>query len=149
VGVVSDGLWQKFCAAFDLHELAVDPHLATNVQRVQARERLLPLVRELFSRYDKADLLQRLERTGLPFAPIGRPEDLFDDPHLQAGGLIDVILPGGQRTSLPAIPLEMAGERPRRDGGLPKPGEHSLEVMRELGIDDAEIARLIADQVVA
>ena len=102
VGVVSDSLWQKFCAAFGLAELGADPRYATNSQRVAARETLLPQVRALFRTFTKADLVARLERTGLPFAPIGKPEDLFDDPHLLAsGGLGDVTLEDGTPTKLP------------------------------------------------
>lgn len=149
VGVVSDGLWQKFCDAFGLRELAADTGLATNAQRVVARERLLPLVRDLFRGFDQTDLVARLETTGLPFAPIGRPEDLFDDPHLKAsGGLVDVTLADGTRTALPAIPLEMSGARPNPGGGLPASGEHTESVLRELGLDERQITALAADNVV-
>jgi len=60
---------------------------------------------------DRADLLPRLERIGLPFAQIARPEDLFDDPQLAAGGLVEVTLPSGDKTRLPALPLTFEGER--------------------------------------
>ncbi|NDD75539.1 MAG: CoA transferase, partial [Gammaproteobacteria bacterium] len=82
VGIVSDGLWQKFCAAFELHDLAADESLKANNQRVAQREVLLPKVREILKGYTKAELVPILERTGLPFAPIGKPEEMFDDPHL-------------------------------------------------------------------
>jgi crotonobetainyl-CoA:carnitine CoA-transferase CaiB-like acyl-CoA transferase len=143
VGVVSDALWQKFCAAFGLAELAADPLLATNAQRVQARETLLPQVRALFKGYTKAVLVEKLERTGLPFAPIGRPEDLFEDPHLLAsGGLGAVSLPDGTPTRLPLLPVELDGRRPTQGGRLARPGEHTREVLAELGLDDAELQSL-------
>jgi crotonobetainyl-CoA:carnitine CoA-transferase CaiB-like acyl-CoA transferase len=145
VGVVSDALWQKFCAAFGLEALGADPRYATNAQRVQARDVLLPQVRELFRGYTKAGLVAKLERTGLPFAPIGRPEDLFDDPHLLAsGGLGEVTLGDGQRTTLPLLPVEFDGLRPTRGGELPRPGEHTCEVLEGLGIGASEIASLAA-----
>ena len=146
VGVVSDSLWQKFCTAFGLPELAANPHYRTNAQRVVAREALLPQVRELFRRYTRAELVDKLERTGLPFAPIGRPEDLFDDPHLRSsGGLGAVTLPDGRPTQLPLLPVELDGRRPTRGGSLPKPGENTRQLLADLGYGEAEIAALIAD----
>lgn len=145
VGVVSDALWQRFCAAFGLAELAADPRLATNARRVQARETLLPQVRALFRGYTKAALVEKLERTGLPFAPIGRPEDLFEDPHLLAsGGLGEVTLPDGTPTQLPLLPVELDGRRPTQGGRLPRPGEHTHEVLGELGLDETELRSLAA-----
>ncbi len=144
VGVVSDSLWQRFCEAFELDHLANDPQLATNAARVAAREQLLPEVRDLFRRFGRDELIERLERTGLPFAPIGRPEDLFEDPHLiQGGGLAEVTLPDGRSTRLPLLPLEMAGARPSAGGQLPRVGEHTRAVLSSLGYGEAEIADLL------
>jgi len=149
VGVVSDSLWEKFCAAFDLTELGANPQLKTNAQRVLAREALLPQIRELFKRYTKADLVAKLERTGLPFAPIGRPEELFDDPHLLAsGGLGAVTLLDGTPTRLPLLPLELDGERPTQGGSLPAVGEHTTQVLQSLGLAAEEVARLQAERIV-
>ena len=149
VGVVSDSLWEKFCAAFELHELGANPEYRTNSQRVLARDSLLPQVRELFKRYTKADLVAKLERTGLPFAPIGKPEDMFDDPHLVAsGGLGDVTLADGTRTRLPLLPVELDGHRPTAGGELPSVGEHTRDVLLSLGLETGEIDSLAADRTI-
>ena len=149
VGVVSDSLWEKFCAAFELHELGANPEYRTNSQRVLARETLLPQVRELFRRYDKADLVAKLERTGLPFAPIGKPEDMFDDPHLLAsGGLGDVTLADGTHTRLPLLPVELDGQRPTAGGELPSVGGHTRDVLLALGLDTREIDSLAAERAI-
>jgi crotonobetainyl-CoA:carnitine CoA-transferase CaiB-like acyl-CoA transferase len=149
VGVVSDSLWEKFCAAFELAELGADPRYKTNSQRVQARDTLLPQVRELFKGYTKAALVAKLERTGLPFAPIGRPEDMFDDPHLLAsGGLGDVTLADGTHTQLPLLPVELDGQRPTQGGTLPAVGAHTREVLSTLGVADAEIDALAAGKAI-
>jgi crotonobetainyl-CoA:carnitine CoA-transferase CaiB-like acyl-CoA transferase len=149
VGVVSDSLWEKFCAAFALHELGANPQYRTNSQRVLARESLLPQVRELFKSYTKADLVAKLERTGLPFAPIGKPEDMFDDPHLLAsGGLGEVTLTDGTPTRLPLLPVEIDGQRPTQGGSLPAAGAHTREVLASLGLDAAEIDSLAAGRVI-
>ena len=149
VGIVSDSLWEKFCAAFGLRELGADPQYKTNSQRVLAREALLPQVRAVFKAYAKDDLIARLERTGLPFAPIGKPEELFDDPHLLAsGGLGDVTLADGRKTRLPLLPIELDGARPTQGGTLPAVGQHTRDVLASIGVDDAEIDRLSAGGVI-
>ena len=143
VGVVSDSLWVKFCDAFGLEELGANPEYRTNAQRVLAREALLPQVRELFGRFTQAELVARLERTGLPFAPIGRPEDLFEDPHLLAsGGLGEVTLADGTTTRLPQLPIEFDGHRPTQGGTLPRIGEHTDAVLLSLGLGPAEVDAL-------
>jgi crotonobetainyl-CoA:carnitine CoA-transferase CaiB-like acyl-CoA transferase len=149
VGVVSDTQWKLFCDAFDQPALRADASLATNPQRVHARDRLIPAVREIFGRYTKTELMAKCEATGLPFAPITRPEELFDDPHLNAaGGLPEVTLPDGRKTKLPALPLEMKGQRFGVRQDVPKTGEHSREVLAGLGYSATDIDRLIADNVV-
>jgi len=149
VGVVSDSLWEKFCKAFGLTELAANEEYRTNSKRVLARDTLLPQVRGLFKRYTKAELVEKLERTGLPFAPIGRPEDMFEDPHLLAsGGLGDITLPDGRETRLPLLPVELDGHRPTRGGALPRPGEHTLEVLRALRYSEMEIEELTAGKAI-
>ena len=150
VGVVTDTQWRRFCESFGLADYAADPALATNPQRVAARERIMPRLRELFGGYAKAELMAKLEAVNLPFAPIARPEELFDDPQLaEPGGLVETVLPDGRETRLPALPLALDGRRFGRRRGLPRVGEHARELMRELGYDAAEIDRLIAARVVA
>ena len=125
VGVVSDGQWRDFVAAFDLDELAADETLAKNNQRVEARDRILPKVRALFAAMDREELVAKLEMIGLPFAPIMRPDELSEDEHLNAGGLVDLTLADGSQTRLPGLPLEIDGQRGGVLHDLPAPGEHT------------------------
>ena len=149
VGIVSDGLWQKFCEAFGWAAEAADPAYKTNVQRVAQREALLPRVRELFKTYRREQLVAILERTGLPFAPIGKPEEMFDDPHLAANGsLAPTTLPDGRETRLPILPIEMDGRRPTQGGTLARVGEHCDEILTGLGLAPGEIADLRTRKVV-
>ncbi|MEN3746599.1 CoA transferase [Sphingomonas sp. HF-S3] len=122
IGVVTDALWQKFCTLFGLDDLWADEGLRRNNDRVLARDRILPRIRTLIATFTRDEVIARLEGSGLPFAPIGRPEDMFDDPHLAAGGLEQVTLPDGRETRLPALPIEMAGRRLGRAATLPEPG---------------------------
>lgn len=150
VGVVSDSLWQKFCEAFALHDLGSDPRYQLNNQRVQAKDTLLPLVRAEVKRHTKAELVDKLERCGMPFAPIGKPEELFDDPHLLAsGGLAAVTLPDGRVSKLPILPIEMDGHRPSQGGHLAKPGEHTRDILAGIGLSADDIGALEKDGVVA
>jgi len=150
VGVVSDSQWRTFCAAFKLHSLLEDNALTTNNGRVEQRARLLPIIADTFGHYTKAELMEILENSGLPFAPINRPHDLFEDPHLNAnGGLVSMTLPdNGQALKLPGLPLEMAGQRFGLRQDLPAVGEHAPQQLRELGYDDAAIEQLVREQVV-
>ena len=148
VGIVSDGLWMKFCEAFGWTAEATDPAYKTNPQRVAQRAALLPRVRELLKGYPRADLMAIFERTGLPFAPIGKPEEMFDDPHLAANGSLGAtILPDGRETRLPILPIEMDGRRPTQGGMLARAGEHCDEILSDLGFDVAEVAEFKARQV--
>jgi len=154
VGVVSDTQWRLFCEAFGLTEFANDETLAANGDRVRQRDRIIPVIKETFRRYTKAELMEKLEQTGLPFAPIAKPEEMFDDPHLNAGeGLVEVTVPDGEHAGetakLPALPLEMAGERFGLHHDVPRQGQHTAEVLGELGYPDEEIARLFASGLAA
>ncbi|MEL7538640.1 MAG: CaiB/BaiF CoA-transferase family protein [Pseudomonadota bacterium] len=150
VGVVSDSQWRAFCEHFELAEFAARAEFASNSGRVAARGEILPAVQRVFAALPHDELLARLERCGLPFAPIARPHDLFDDPHLNAaGGLVPVTIPDGAATKLPALPISFDGERCSQQHDLPSPGANTDEVLNELDYADDEIAQLRADGVVA
>lgn len=144
VGVVSDTQWKAFCEAFELTDWANDESLAANNERVARREEIIPPLRDLFAGFTKDELMAKLETTGLPFAPIQKPEDLFDDPHLtQSGGLLDMTIPDGGEIALPAMPISVDGERPGLTLNPPEIGQHSTEVLKSLGLSENEIADLI------
>jgi crotonobetainyl-CoA:carnitine CoA-transferase CaiB-like acyl-CoA transferase len=148
VGVVTDTQWKIFCEAFGLADLLADPSLKTNPQRVEARPRIIPIVTAIFAGMTKPELLARCEELGLPFAPITRPEDLFEDPHLKAsGGLADITLMNGTKTQVPILPIEMDGRRFRTRLDLPKVGEHTREMLAGLGYTTEQIDAMIASGV--
>jgi crotonobetainyl-CoA:carnitine CoA-transferase CaiB-like acyl-CoA transferase len=123
VGVVSDGQWQAFCRVLNLDDFASDESLAKNNSRVLQRNRILPRLKSIFHRMTRTELVAKLEEISLPFAPINRPEDLLDDPHLNAGGgFVELTLDNGQKARVPALPLEIDGVRARLRLDLPQPG---------------------------
>ena len=148
VGVVTDTQWKVFCESFGRTDLLADPTLKTNPQRVVERPRVIPMVTELFAKLTKQELMDRCEKLGLPFAPIARPEDLFEDPHLKAsGGLTDITLMNGVKTQVPVLPIELDGRRlgTRRD--LPRIGENTRELLAGLGYTSQQIESLVKDGV--
>ena len=150
VGVVSDGQWKSFCAAFSLTDFREDKAMDLNANRVAKRNLIIPRINTLFKQYTKKDLMEKLEQTGLPFAPISKPEDLFEDPHLnESGGLLDIDLPQGGQTKLPALPIQMKGNRFGVKHQVPKLGEHTREVLKELGFDDVLIDQMVEELVVS
>jgi crotonobetainyl-CoA:carnitine CoA-transferase CaiB-like acyl-CoA transferase len=150
VGVVTDTQWRVFCESFDLPQLLADPALKTNPQRVEARSRIIPVVAGIFVRMTKQEVMARCEALGLPFAPIAKPEDLFDDPHLKAsGGLSRITLPNGRAADVPVLPLEMDGRRFGTRHDLPRVGEHTRELLAGIGYEDRAIGDLLARGVIA
>ena len=150
VGVVSDTQWQIFCKNFDLPEFLNNPEMATNPQRCALRSEFLPRIRQIIAAIPYADMLQKCEELGLPFAPISRPEDLFDDPQLKAsGGLITVQHQKDKYMQVPALPLTLDDWRPNLREDVPLTGEHSHELAQKAGLSAAEIAELQAAGILA
>jgi len=134
LAVVSDGAWREFCDAFGLVQLRDDPRLGSNNDRVQARSWLMPLLRETMAGYSAAHIAQVFEDKGLPFAPIARPHDLLEDPHLNAtGALAPITLPDGRDSKTVLLPLTLDGKHLQVRLSPPKLGEHSLEILTALG----------------
>jgi crotonobetainyl-CoA:carnitine CoA-transferase CaiB-like acyl-CoA transferase len=154
LAAVSDAQWKTFCTAFGFADLLADPGLSTNNQRVMARERMMPLLRERLAAFSADALGTRFEQLGLPYAPIRKPEELYQDPHLrQTGGLADITLPDGARAGQTAgttlLPFTMDGQRLGVRVQPPKAGEHSQALLAQLGYSADEIASLRAAHAVA
>ncbi|ART52452.1 formyl-CoA transferase [Acidovorax carolinensis] len=154
LAAVSDAQWITFCDAMGYTDLKADPQLATNNDRVRARSTLLPELRQRLASHSAAELTAVFEHNGLPFAPILRPEQLFDDPHLNAtGGLADITLPDGERAGQTArttlFPLRMDGQRLGVRLQPPVLGQHTAELMEQLGYTSAQVQALQAQGAVA
>ena len=150
LAAVSDSQWALMCEEFNFADLRSDPRLTSNNDRVQARDWMMPLLRERFAAFDRAELSARFEKMGLPYAPITRPQDLLDDPHLLAtGGLAPVTVPPDAscagiavQTRTALLPLTMDGERLGVRSAPPSLGEHTEVLLNELGYSPADIEAL-------
>jgi len=154
LAAVSDAQWMTFCDVLGFADLKADPALATNNQRVSVRPALLATLRERLEERSAADLAGMFEKAGLPFAPIRKPEDLYEDPHLEAtGGLADVRLPDGDKAGTTVkttlLPITLEGRRPGVRIDPPAMGEHTRELLTAVGYAPAAIDELFAKGVVA
>lgn len=150
VGAVTDTQWEVFCRSFELPELAADSRLATNALRVKEREWLIPRIGVTLKKFTRDALASKMEAIGLPFAPINTPWDLFDDPHLLASGaLLDTKVAPGLNIPVPALPLALDGKHLPKRLDPPEIGEHTREILENLGCTAAEIDAHFSAGVVA
>jgi len=149
IGITSDNHWRSFCTGFGVEELLTDPALKTNPQRAQQRAKIMPIVTAKFAAETFDSLVKKLEHLKLPFGPLAKPGDLFDDIQLNHDGrMLDVLLPTGKRAKLPGLPLEMNGRKTRVRHQPPVMGNDTRAVLAEAGYTKAQIDRLIAQRVV-
>jgi len=153
LAAVSDAQWATFCDALGFADLKANPPYASNNQRVQERASLIPLLRERLATRSAAELAALFERVGLPFAPIRKPEELYQDEHLLAtGGLADITLPDGARAGQTAMttlfPFTMDGRRLGVRLQPPTQGQHTTQVLADLGYSAQAIEALRASHAV-
>ncbi|MDR7159110.1 CaiB/BaiF CoA-transferase family protein [Arthrobacter sp. BE255] len=150
IGVVSDTQWTAFCKAFDLADLGASEEYRSNAGRVAGRDNLIPAIRAKIATMTRDEAAVRCEDAVLPFAPINRPEQLFDDPQLAVpGAMTPVTLANGQRLPLPALPMEFDGERLGLRLDLPRAGEHSGSIAESLGYPPEQIDQMFEDGIIS
>jgi crotonobetainyl-CoA:carnitine CoA-transferase CaiB-like acyl-CoA transferase len=150
VGLTSDGHWRRFCEHFDRHDLLQNPAYKTNEDRVRRRPALRPVVADIVGRHKLAELAELFDRIDIPFAPVARPGDLFDDPQLNAGGrMLDIAFPNGARAKIPRLPIEIGAHDFALRRQAPAIGQHTAEILAELGLSRSEIESLSARAIVA
>ncbi|CAH1692647.1 Crotonobetainyl-CoA:carnitine CoA-transferase CaiB [Hyphomicrobiales bacterium] len=150
VGVVTDTQWQLFCEVFGQPTMLADERLATNAKRVAARETFMPTLRSLFRALTRAEAEAKCSQAKLPFAPIKRPDELLEDPHmLSEGAMTPITFPNGERSALPGLPLEMDGIRFNEPCIVPRVGADSEAIAGELGYGSEEIVALLGEGIIS
>ena len=149
IGVISEKHWERLCDVFEWIDWAKDERLETNNKRIDERNWFIPELNARIKQFTKAEIIERCDKGHIPFAPISRPEDLFDDEQLNKGNsLIEVNMGDGKTTKLPKFPLEYKGTRIAKRLDPPKIGEHTAEVLKELNISDELIAKMVSKGII-
>ncbi len=145
----NDRLFAALCGAIDLPELATDERFRTNPDRVRNRDALVAALSRRLRERDSAEWQELLRGAGVPAAPVADVAGVATSEQTAALDLLTPVahprIPG---LRLPALPLSFDGERPPLESPPPLLGEHSAEVLRELGYEDAQIAALATDGAV-
>lgn len=150
IGITSDKHWESFCKEFGREDLLARDDLATNNLRIDARDWLQPELETVFKSMTKADIIEKADAAQIPFAPIARPEELFDDPHLNQGNsLVEVTLDDGRITKLPKLPMLIEGHAFDLRSEAPVIGEHTEAILSELGYDNATIQAWLEAEIIA
>jgi crotonobetainyl-CoA:carnitine CoA-transferase CaiB-like acyl-CoA transferase len=130
IGAVSDKQYLTLCRVLDAPELASDPGLSDNAKRVAVRPELLQRPGRCAAPHRADELMPKLEAAGIPYAPIVRPEQLVEDPHLrESGGLVPMQTDDGGSTEVVLLPLTLGGRRPGVRQPLAQVGEHTDEIL--------------------
>jgi crotonobetainyl-CoA:carnitine CoA-transferase CaiB-like acyl-CoA transferase len=149
IAVGNDGQFRHLCAVLGEPALADDPRFATNRARVEHRAALVPLIAGRTRTFTRAELLAALEAAGVPAGPINTVADVFADPQVVARGM-RLDLPAGDDRTVPSVrtPILMSETPPAYDRASPRLGEHTAEVLAELGFAPTDIDRLAATGVI-
>ena len=149
IGLTSDFHWKRFCDVFELPDLKDDERLTTNSDRVAQREWLIPHIKAKLAPMTKETLVTLCQEAKVPFAPLMRPDQLFDDPHLnESGGFVNTTFPNGVSTKMPKIPLRIGDYDFDLKTDPPAVGQAGRSVLSAIGYADEEIDRLTEENIV-
>ena len=150
IGVTSNQHWERLCKEFGMLDLLADERLDNNSKRVASQEWMLPLVRVVAVKFTSAQLQEKLEKAGVPYAPVQRPDQLLEDPHLrETGQLLPTPMKNGKIGNLPKMPFNSSDYEFGIRMPPPGLGEHTKQVLAEAGYSQSEIDALISGNVVS
>ena len=136
VGAVTEGQWKSLCGVLGLGEFLADPRLQNRRDQISARKWTVPVIAQAIAERDANELVAELENIGIPFSPVARPAEMYDDPHVnRPSGLLSSRYPDGRLFRAPGLPFEVDG-RPLtpQTADVPAVGENTREILAELGL---------------
>ena len=149
VACLNDTFWAPLCRGIDHEELIGDPRYATNPVRAANRGELIPFLEGLFATATRDDWLSRLRSHGVPCAPVNELEEALSQPQVVHNkALTELKHPVYGPYTVPSNPIKMSESPPRPHGYVPGVGEHTSEVLAELGFDRAQISAFQASGAV-
>ena len=141
VGAVTEGQWKALCGYLKLDAMLKDERLQTRMDQIKARSWTIPIVAKAMGKRNYGQLLENFESLGIPFSPINKPAELFEDPHvLRDGGLVYSQIADGRTFRAPALPFEVDGHMMNASGDLPSIGQETEQILSEIGLSSTEIA---------
>ena len=145
VAVGNDGLWRRYAGAIGRPELADDDRFTTNAERVRHRDVLIPLLAHIMATRTTKDWVDALNSAGVPVGPIQTVDEALADPQVLARGMVaEVQHPTAGALNLVNCPIHLTRTPAQVRTPPPLLGQHTDEVLSELGFDDATIASMHA-----
>jgi crotonobetainyl-CoA:carnitine CoA-transferase CaiB-like acyl-CoA transferase len=149
VGAFTEKMWQGVCRAIGHADWAYDERFAGTARRVN-RDIILPMLEAEFAKKTVAEWKERLDAEGVPCSPVNSLDVLVEDEQVKARNMIvEVEHPNGDKIRMAGLPIELSDTPGSVRRHQPQLGEHSAEVLRELGMSDETIASLIDKGIVA
>lgn len=141
VGAVTEGQWASLCKLLELEELLEDPRLQKRMDQIDARSWTIPIITGAIAQRPAGPLLEAFENLGIPYSPIAKPSDMYDDPHvMRPGGLVSSKTPDGRTFRAPSLPFDVDGTVLSVSGDVPALGQDTSTVLSGLGLSETEIA---------
>jgi crotonobetainyl-CoA:carnitine CoA-transferase CaiB-like acyl-CoA transferase len=141
-----DRHWRDLCAVLGRPELIEDGRFDDNARRIAHRGELNTILEAAFSQLDQAEWLTRLQTADVPCAPVNTFADIIGDPDLvESTPISTTTVPGSGSARTIGNPLKVDGEFLRLGAPPPAPGQHTVEILREIGLDDAQIHDMLSD----
>ncbi len=145
----NDATFGRLCEALGLADLATDPRFVSNPVRVEHRDELFNILAEATHQHTTADLWELMRDHAVPCSPIHDMADVVTDEQVEASGMLPFVnhpeIPGYRDI---ALPIRWDGDRPKTTRTPPEAGEHTREILGELGYGDEQIAVLLAGGIV-